>query len=285
MDAEVVVDAGGTDTPKPAVDPGPTEIVFTPPVVEPEQKPEKVDAAAATDPPKAEDVEVDETPRDDKGRFKRTAQDRIDELTRERRDAERNAEYWKARAMPEAQPKPEVAPDPKDFPNVEDYINAKVKHDVKLAMADVKTQTAQENATNEVAKSWAAKMEAARTSIPDFEKTMEKADAPVAGHVAELLFDHDQGPQLVHHFALHPDVLEKINKMTPTKAAFAIGALAKEVVSVPSGGSKVVEAKISNAPPPTKSIGQGRSTTPALDSLSMDDYVAARKAQGAWWAR
>src|SRR3954469_9183752 len=44
--------------------------------------------------------EGDDQPRDEKGKFKSPTQARIDELTRARREAEREAEYWKQRATP-----------------------------------------------------------------------------------------------------------------------------------------------------------------------------------------
>ena len=48
----------------------------------------------------AKPEETTDRPRDEKGQFKSPVQDRIDELTRARREAEREAAYWRQRATP-----------------------------------------------------------------------------------------------------------------------------------------------------------------------------------------
>jgi hypothetical protein len=44
-------------------------------------------------------------------------------------------------------------------------------------------------------------------------------------------------------------------------------------------------ARQTKAPPPTKPLQSGRSTTPDLAKAGMDEYVKQRSAQGARWAR
>ena len=64
-------------------------------------------------------------------------------------------------------------------------------------------------------------------------------------------------------------------------AAIELGKLEAALTKAPAAP----DARTSKAPPPARTLGQGRSTTPALSDLSMDDYVKQRRSQGASWAR
>ena len=287
-------------TPTPPVDAGPVEISLVPntPVVEKsEPKPDITDVTPKAEKP-PEEVSDGSDPkdvgdqRDDKGRFKPGLQTRIDELTRSRREAEREAAYWKARAngTDSAQtPAPQAAPIPKppvatDFATPEEYQDALVDYKVeqKLTLRDQRSKQVQ--AVTERADSWQTRLQTAKTAIADYSEVMDAADTPIANHVAELLFEHDLGANLAYHFAKNPDVLEKLNSMTPAKAAFEIGKLADklDVVVAPTDDKsvkpelKAVDKPLSKAPPPAKTIGQGRSTSPSVEEMSMEEYVAQR---------
>lgn len=235
--------------------------------------------------------------RDEKGRFKPGVQDRIDELTRARRAAERDAEYWKTRAQSVAPAKAADAPQQPqkaDFESEDAYIEAladfkvEQKLSAKLAERDQQQQAAKANESR--ATSWQSKLEAARSEIQGFDEAMNSADTPVAAHVAELIMESDHGAKIAHYFATNPDELGKINDMPPAKAAMALGRLetkfeAKTDAPAPSS-SKPATDIVSKAPPPAaRNVGSGRSTETSLGDLPMDDYIARRKAQGAGWAR
>ena len=243
----------------------------------------------------------DEQPqRDNKGRFKGGVQDRIDELTRSRREAEREAAYWRARATGEdpAQPPAQAAaksqpPDPSTFKTQEEYIDALTDYKLEQKLAAKAAESEQTKAITQRAQTWQEKLAAARTEIPDFDAVMNNADMQVANHVAELLFESDAGAKIAHHLAQNPELLNKMNDMTPAKVAIQLGKLEasfEKTAPAPGSGkestaSNVVEVRTTKAPPPAKHLGQGRSTTPSLEDMSVEDYVKTRKAQGASWAR
>lgn len=265
------------------------------PVVEtPAEEPKEAPKAAGSEEPTGET-------RDEKGRFKSGGvQDRIDELTRARREAEREAEYWRVRATGEApgkqaapaqeQPKQNAAPVRENFQSDAEYIDALADHKVeqKLSQREAAQQQAAEQQSK--AQGWQSKLAEARAEIADFDTVMNNSDAQVAGHVAELVMEHDQGAKVAHFLAANPDALEKINGMTPAKAAFEIGKIAAkfEATAAKAAGSSepAPEVRASKAPPPaSRQVGSGTATAPKLEELSMDEYVARRKAQGASWAR
>lgn len=225
--------------------------------------------------------------RDDKNRPKGGVQNRIDELTRARREAEREAEYWKTRAGAPANPPaqnaaPSQKPTSDQFQTAEEYIEALADWKVEQKLNQRDTQKQQQDTATAKVTSWQGKLESARTEIPDFDAVVNAADMPVAPHVAELLFEHDAGAKLMHHFAQNPSALEKLNGLNPTKAAFELASIATKFEASPVAKPDRLASK---APPPARPVGSGRTTTPALGDMDMNSYIAARKAQGASWAR
>jgi hypothetical protein len=68
-----------------------------------------------------------------------------------------------------------------------------------------------------------------------------------------------------------------------------IGRIEASLIKPAAGAAPAQAApakKITNAPTPASTgSNAGRSTTPDLSNLSMDEYKAARAKQGARWAR
>jgi len=266
--------------------------VVTEPVTD---KTEVVEVKKDTTAGSEEQVEQDN--RDEKGRFKPTAKERIDELTRARRDAERDAEYWKSVAEGKIVPpakaaavevKPNEAPTRDQFESEEDFLDALTDHKVEVKLAEREQQAEQNKAQTTKVETWQSKLAAARADIADFDSVMDAAELPVKPHVAELVMEHDHGAKVIHHLAMNPEQLEKINAMTPAKAAFAIAEIATQfnTAEATSPSKPAVVKKVSEAPPPAaRNVGSGRSTTVPLGEQSMEDYIATRKTQGARWAR
>ncbi len=235
--------------------------------------------------------QVDGENRDEKGRFKNDAKTRIDQLTRARRDAERDAAHWKAVAEGKVSAKaadPANPPKRDAFQSDEEFQQANFNHQVEVEIANREQKNAVNKAATEKAESWQSKLDSARNEIPDFDSVMDAAEIRVEGHVAELIMEHDDGAKIAHHFATHPEELDKVNGMTPAKAAFEIQKITAKFGSAADSSSKPAAkvVKVSEAPPPAaRNVGSGRSTTIPLGEMSMEDYVATRKSQGASWAR
>lgn len=238
-----------------------------------------------------------EQPRDDKGRF-RGVQGRIDELTRARHEAEREAAYWKGRAGTETQPgqaPPSAAqaatakPTPDKFSDYGEYVEALAdwKADEKVRQAlgardQAEQQRQQALQQQERARTWGERQQAARQALPDYEEVMATADTPVARHLFEALIDSENGPALAYHLAKHPDEAQRLNGLAPLAAARELGRLEARL----SGSPAAATAKpVSKAPAPITPVTGGRSTEPDMAKVGMDEYVQRRKAQGARWAR
>jgi hypothetical protein len=229
--------------------------------------------------------------RDDKGRFK-GVQPRIDELTRRRHEAEREAAYWRSVAQQgSAQQSASAAPEkptPDKYDNYADFVEAladwKADQKVKTAFAEQGAKSAQQTAQD----TFSGRVAAFTKTAPDYVDVVGNSDVPVANHVAEHILDSDVGPQIAYHLAKNPDQAHRLNAMSPTAAAREIGRIEATLAKPQSAGDPPPSAKKlteTPAPPNTSHSGQGRAVTPEIGNLPMKDYLAARAKQGARWAR
>lgn len=254
---------------------------------QPEQAP-KAEAA------QTEDVKVEEqseegqqNDRDEKGRFK-GVQPRIDELTRARREAEREASYWRGIAQQgqaqQSAPAAPTKPTPDKYDDYGDYVEALTDWKTEQAVAKRMEQDSTRKVADARSQTFAERQVATRAVLPDYDAVVGASETPIANHVGEALMESDRGPELAYHFAKNPDVLQNINGMTPMQAAREIGKLE---ATLPTKTAPVVPSKkLSTTPAPASTtVTQGRATQPALASASMDEYMAQRKSQGARWAR
>lgn len=282
----------GTAAPATTPTEGPREIHVHPmPAVDASQQEPKVEAKQEIQPEVKEGDEPTETEkheRDEQGRFqkKEGVQPRIDELTRARREAEREATYWrqvaeqgKAQSSAEAAP---TEPTPDKFEDYGEYVKALVKWNTEQTLA--KQQA--ENSTRKVAETrthaFTERLNEARTRITDFDAVVGASDVPLSPHVGEILQESEKGADLAYHFAKNPGMLQRLNGMSERAAAMEIGRIEASMTKAPAPSAK----KISNAPTPANTGNSaGRSTTPDLTNMSMDEYKAARAKQGARWAR
>ncbi len=262
-------------------------------------------AAAVETPPAPADAPIVEvqpktTDRDEQGRFRNPVQPRIDELTRKVRENEREAAFWRARAEAAEKPPapPAVKPTPDKFDDYGAYVEAltefKADEKVKTALDTREKAQAEKQQTETRQSTWQTRKAEAAKSIPDLDAVLSASEVPLSADVQAELLDSEFGPQIAYHLDKHPELAEKLNGMTDKQVAREIGRLEATMVKAPVADpdppadpdpAPVVEAKTTKAPPPVKPIGQGRSTAVDLSKASMDDYVKARVAQGASWAR
>lgn len=234
--------------------------------------------------------------RDEKGRFKPGVQQRIDEITRARHEAEREAAYWRQRAMAgtesKAQPsanEPPPKPTPDKYQDYAEYVEAltdwKTDQKVREALSARDSEQAKQaegRVQQTKQQAFAERVQQARTSITDYDEVVGLSDLPIAQHVGEVLLDSDVGPQLAYHLAKNPDLANRLNQMSPTAAAREIGRIEASIEKP----VEPVAKSTSKAPPPINPIGSGRTNATANPAqMDMEQYKAHRAKQGARWSR
>lgn len=232
---------------------------------------------------------------------KKPIQPRINELVRKRHEAERETAYW--RGVAEARtpkvttaepPAPAAAPAKPvvdNFTTYDEYVDAltdwKSDRAVEKALAAVNTKT-EERATQQSAaqveeersKNWATRQTAIKEVFKDYDEVVGNSDVPIHAHVADLLKESDHGPALAYKLAKDPALAEKLNGMTERQAAKEFGRLEMGFEGTAPTPTPV---HVSKAPVPPTPVRGGASTSKDIGKMSMDEYVAARKAAGSNW--
>lgn len=226
--------------------------------------------------------------RDEKGRFK-GVQPRIDELTRARREAEREAAYWKAVANGQGEGSAQKAapekPTPDKFDDYGAYVEALTDWKADQVVSKRMSERAQAQQQEVRTTTWNERQAAARTAMPDYDEVVGSSETPIASHVAEVILESDHGPALAYHFARNPEVLTRLNSMSALQAAREVGRIEASLAS-PTTQTAASSVKTTTTPKPASTTAsQGRTTTVDPAKMSMDEYRKYRAGQGARWAR
>jgi hypothetical protein len=236
---------------------------------------------AETDPPAQENDETGEKEetglRDEKGRFKKGGvQDRIDDLTRKFRDAERRASYYEGLATQPAQNSAGDAAKPTSdqFDSYDDYIEALTDWKVAAKSQSLAQDAAKGVMEHERQANYAERLTEAKASIPDFDAVVGNSEIPIAPHVADAVLDSERGPEIFYQMAQRPELAAHLNSLSPTRAAMEIGRLEAQLATQP------VKTP-SNAPAPISPLTTGSTTKVNLAKADMETYIAERKKQGA----
>lgn len=253
------------------------------PIVEQEaQAPEQPTEEVAAQTEEGAEGEQQAKERDEKGRFK-GVQPRIDELTRARREAEREAAYWRTMATQAAsQAQTNEKPTPDKFNDYAEYVEALTDWKTEQKINERLQQEGQRRVEHTRAQTFEQRQAEFKAKAPDYDEVVGSSDAPVTEHVSAALLDSEVGPALMYHLAKNPQVLERLNRMTEAQANREIGRLEASLAQ-PAPAPAV---KTTAAPRPASVLGsQGRGATLDPSRMSHEEYRAYRAKQGARWAR
>lgn len=242
-------------------DSAPAEAASAEPVVEPTNQSESVEA-------KNEATAVED------GKQNPKLEKRFSDLTKQREAARQEAQREReAREALEArlreleskvnpvkeQPKIDEEPKPEQFSDMYEYQQALVDYRVDQRLAEEKQKAEQAKAEaqrQQVLNTWASRVEAAKSEIPDFEAMVGSSDIAVSNEVRDAIFESDVGPRILYHLAENPEIAEKLQGMTLTRALATIGKLEAqfEKAKADPEPQKNVTAAKSKAPAPINPI-------------------------------
>lgn len=223
---------------------------------------------------------------------KKTAQDRIDEVTAARRQAERDAkeareeaERWRAlaeqRAATSQTPQGgDGKPNPEDFQDgvydpayVEALTDWKADQAVSKRLSErdqVRTQQTALTAFN------ARAAEAFPDGEPDGLKAL-KALPKISETVALTILDMDDGPKVADHLGANRAELSRIESLPPHMQVLELAKISTRLASAPAAVSSVNRTPNAPAPPEGAARGAGGRFTVAPDT---EDFSAFKKRFG-----
>jgi hypothetical protein len=233
--------------------------------------------------------ETDEPVQEEKPKKAKTAQDRINELTKARREAERRLEVEKAvmaakiaeleaqlKAPKQTEPSKvadkvadvEKEPDPTQFEYGEldpKFIRAMARWEAKQEAKQLESQLQQrlkQVEELEQKKYWEGKREAlvnsGKQKYDDFDEVVvegiEKNKFPVSPELAALVLQSEVGADIAYHLASHPDEASAVYTKSPLEQAAYFGRLEARFSANLAAAKK---ANLTKAPPPPEARARG----------------------------
>lgn len=218
---------------------------------------------------------------------------RIDELTREKYDAQRERDYWREQAIrnqrqPEQrQEQASQQDEASDEPTMEQHgwdVAAYTKalydwhkqRDTKAAQKAKEAESQQERA-----KRYQDSVQAFAETHPDFYDVFH-GGLPVSEPMAEAITETDNPAAIAYYLGQNPEEAARIAAMSPTGASRAIGRIEAKLESQ-AAPAAVEQARqpetktVTKAPPPVTTLSGAPAVVKDLGEMSMADYDAQRR--------
>lgn len=200
-------------------------------------------------------------------------QERIDELTAARREAERREAAAVARARDLE--KRLTPPGPQaSLEEVDEYRMRKVLTEDRVEELHTEAQSAQAEVLQKVFDTFTAKAEAAADRMPGL--VQKFCSLPeVSTVMASFVADSDKGAEVAHFLAENANEATRISRLPPAHQGIELARLEARMKA------PLPDRKISNAPPPPSTIKGGSSPTGKdPEKMSMSEYTEWRKKGG-----
>ena len=222
-------------------------------------------------------------------------QKRIDELTRQRYEAEergkREADHWRAQAeqlhaqMQEAQ-RNKPLPRLDQFPDLETFTAALAQEQAERIVTErlgaeraafyAQQQQAQQQAQAQQSQQrFVAELESriakAEKKFPDFRDAIQSPDLPgIIGTPAfGAIWESNIGAEVMYHIAKNPEKAHQIMALSPVGQ---VREIARIEAAIEAGRT------VSSAPPPTESVGGGKGTaTKDPGDMNIDEFFKWRR--------
>ena len=227
-------------------------------------------------------------------------QERIDELTGNWRRAEREAAFWRERALKQEQPSaappavptaiPEPTPPPRpsrdDFEDYEDYEEARDKWAADVAVLRMEHKQSVEAAKRKEEEARRQSEAAAReheewknkgaSKYSDFEAVALRGPGEggpvVTQPMADAIFASDRSHDIAYFLGKNPGEARRIASLRTAQQIMEIGKLEARLSAGPPKPKTSTEA-----PPPISPVPIGAATTPDPDKMTTDEWMKARE--------
>lgn len=224
----------------------------------------------------------------EKGRASAGVQKRIDELTRARREKEREVEAKDTKIqeledkLKQASTPPIERPQRAKFETDEAYYDAIEKYqDTRIDRAleqresERKQKEAAERAKNEATEAWKPFVERAAglepSKFPDLDKAIAGEGVYYSSISKDFVRTSPVGPQLAYHFYQHPELALEIAKLPAAEAAQKLLDVQAEIVKA------AATKPTSTAPAPINPVSGGAGPVKKdEDKMTTEEWMAAR---------
>jgi hypothetical protein len=226
--------------------------------------------AAAVEPPKEEPPGTqDAAPEKPDDPKKVSARERINQLTAQRREAERRAEAAIAEAQRlRAQLTAKSETDPNDYAAQEEDRLRRVVKSERFEETVSEARLAQNQAAESRRAVFDAKLDAARDRITDLDQAIgDFFKLPLSDVAADLITESDKSAEIAYFLAKNPGDAERIAALPPHRQGAEIARIEARV-------SVATPRRTTAAPPPVPIIGASTApSVPALADMGVEDIA------------
>lgn len=199
---------------------------------------------------------------------------RLAKLTKQKYDQQRRIEELEAKLNANTNRQPEKSREEfTDDEWVEYVAEQKARQLYEQQMLAQQKEYAKQQQATEAATNWTKKINKFKDEMPDFQKVVGSADVDLPVEVLREIAESDIGPRIAYYLAQNVDEAEALVEMTQKQRDRYLTRLEIKLENPISKTHEVTKA----APTPK---AQGRSSGSVnMNSLSMDDWIAARRKQ------
>lgn len=213
----------------------------------------------------------------------RGVQKRLDELTRLRHEAQREAEHWREMAMrnqpknqPRSEPSIDIGEEPtlenRDF-DVERYTKDWAKWD-REREAKQAAQVKAQQAAAERQQKFQQDAAAFAAQHPDFHQLVNSPYLRITDAMVEAITESDAPAAVAYHLAKNPQEAEKIAGLSAAGIGRAIAKIESQLSS--EAPRQPTQKTVTNAPPPPTTLSGNKTPTKKLEEMTMAEYAAHR---------
>lgn len=228
---------------------------------------------------------------------KNPVQERIDTLVGRAKDAERDAEYWRAKALENQQPEkqPETQSEESSRPKPENYefgdadpaywealTEWKADEKVNARLSEFEQKRQVSHALETLEQGYATRVAQVKEEIPDYDekvtKTAARGEWPCSPVIAIAAKESEVGPKILHHLATNVTEAVAISNLSPIEQAMAFGRLEARFTGQTAPQPNIATKSPEPAPARTKG-GQFAPSGRLDDRAATDDWMKQRNAQ------
>lgn len=229
----------------------------------------------------AEAEQGEDKDRDEQGRFKkRDAQERINELTRARRQAERERDFLLTQLeqrQQQTKPASEALPAFEDFGDLNQWgaaIAERAAAQARQVAAQEFNQRQQQASQQQVFGNYETREREYAAKHPEYREAYESLQSSVrfAPEVLEVIAASDHGPAVVHYLGEHLDAADRLQRLPPHMAA-------AELVRIEARVSAQKAKPVSKAPAPTPALGGGSAAQKDPERMTTEEWLVHRNNQ------
>jgi hypothetical protein len=233
--------------------------------------------------------EVSESSPDEEAKLTQAEVDEIAaKLTKKRRAAERDRDYWREQAMKKEPEKPEeVVEEPvktlADFDYDEgayqQHLFAKARAEAVNEAKRVLKEEQNHEITNRKLSTFRSKEAEFSKGVDDYVEAVTDPNLSISQTMADVATEMDNGPEVLYYLAKNPSLADEISRLSPLSAARELGRIEAKILNKPSA------EKVSKAPAPPPKISAAEASTKVdptkgdSDKLSTEDWMKQRNKQ------